>query len=124
MGATASIELAKPADGSDITATNDVTAARSELHRLRKALGHLAIANGFAAVDLEMKDVTTDDENADFNKCIQEIVHIRGALRLSTQQTRRSTRAAVPRVIPPLEMESGPDTDSSFDSDSEKPEGN
>lgn len=97
MGAAASIESQKPTDASDIAESNSVIVARNEVARLRKDLGHFARNAGFAEVVYDVSDlVLEENEKEDFDRCINEIVHIRKALRLSTQNARRRTRQYEP----------------------------
>jgi hypothetical protein len=49
MGAAVTIELNKPADASDIRASNNLLVARNEVIRLRKELGHLASFGNYNA---------------------------------------------------------------------------
>ena len=96
MGAAVGVELAKPVDASDIT-EGDLILARNEIMRLRHALGHLAKAvPGFGSeVVYDASDlVHGDDEKADFDRCVDEVKHIRSALRLSTAGGKRRERAA------------------------------
>jgi hypothetical protein len=94
MGAAASIELKKPADASDIRELNSFSFAKSEVCRLRRDLGHLAKEHNVqTALDEDASDIVFgDNEDEDYERCIREIVHIRGCLRLSTQGARRKTR--------------------------------
>jgi len=93
MGGAVSVELNKPVDASDITESQSVEVAKCEVIRLRAALGHLAKAAGFAEVVYDASDLVHGmDELEDFNRCVAEIVHIRSALRLSTQGSKRKTR--------------------------------
>eukprot|EP01038_Epipyxis_sp_PR26KG_P010656 gene10656-14311_t len=94
MGATASIELQKPPDASDILESNSLEFAKSEIIRLRKELGHLA---GEYKMDNMLLYDASDlvhgmDEKRDFQRCVEEIRHIRSCLRLSTQSSIRRLR--------------------------------
>jgi len=95
MGAAASVEAQKPADASDILSSESLEIARGEVVRLRETLGHLAKKHpGFNTIVLDASDLCKgEDEMDDFRACVAEIVHIRSALRLSTQGARRQTRA-------------------------------
>jgi hypothetical protein len=93
MGAAASIEMQKPTDASDISSTNSLEVARGEVIRLRELLGQYAKDAGFADVIYDASDIVLgDDHQEDFERCIDEIVHIRTALQMSTQRSRRQTR--------------------------------
>jgi len=153
MGAAASIEGQKPADASDILASESLEVARGEVVRLRTSLGHLAKKHpGFDVIVTDASDLCHGDGDQvrptlpssyvlrplccvirptflrhfishpcplprpcpntplnhlpstididlhvpiqeDFKRCVAEVVHIRAALRLSTQSARRQTRA-------------------------------
>mmetsp|Transcript_21469 Transcript_21469/g.31138 ORF Transcript_21469/g.31138 Transcript_21469/m.31138 type:complete len:126 (-) Transcript_21469:117-494(-) len=96
MGAAASIELQKPTDASDISSTQSLDVARGEVCRLRELLGQYAKDAGFSEVVYDASDLVHGyDEVDDFNRCIDEIVHIRTALRMSTQKSRRQTRGQI-----------------------------
>ena len=96
MGAVVGVEILRPVDASDIRETGSLAAARGEIIRLREKLGHLAKQAGFGDVVYDASDlVLGEKESEDFERCIAEIVHIRSALRLSTQSSRRQTRAAL-----------------------------
>ena len=85
-----SVELQRPVDGSDLPTLKE---ARDELLRLRQTLGHLAQDNGFAEVVYDGSDLIKGvDEEADYERCKAEVVHIRACLRLSTQNARRRAR--------------------------------
>ena len=93
MGAAASIESQKPVDASDIQAQG-FEAAKAEIIRLRRALGHLSEQNGFGIVVIDASDIClNENQQEDFERCLKEIIHIRSALRLSTQSSRRRSRA-------------------------------
>lgn len=93
MGAAASIESQKPVDAADIQAMG-FEAAKAEIIRLRRALGHLSEQNGFGIVIMDASDIClNENEQEDFERCLKEIIHIRSALRLSTQSSRRRSRA-------------------------------
>lgn len=101
MGAAASVECERPADASEIRATGSVDVALGEVVRLRKLLGHLAKDAGFAEVVYDGSDlVLGENEMEDFARCVAEVAHIRSALRLATQNSRRRARGtyAVPRM--------------------------
>jgi hypothetical protein len=93
MGATASIELEKPVDASDILASNSLDFAKSEVIRLRRELGHLAAAYGVEILSYDASDIVlgrSDDD--DFHRCVREIAHIRACLQLNTAQAARRGR--------------------------------
>jgi hypothetical protein len=103
MGAAASVESGKPADASDIRSSESLEVARGEIIRLRESLGHLAKNHpSFAekVLILDASDLVLGDvESEDFERCCSEIAHIRAALRLSTQSSKRRERAAVLNVF-------------------------
>jgi hypothetical protein len=93
MGAAVGVELNKPVDGSDILASESLLLARDEIVRLRLLLGHLAKENGFSEVLYDASDLVKGmNEKEDFNRCLEEIIHIRKCLQLSTQTTKRKQR--------------------------------
>jgi len=95
MGAAASVEALRPADGSDLP---DFTQARDELLRLRQLLGHLAKDNGFAEVVYDGSDLIKGvHESEDYERCKAEVLHIRACLRLSTQNAKRVNRKYAPQ---------------------------
>jgi hypothetical protein len=99
MGAAASVEMNKPPDACDISSTNSLQVARDEVIRLRAALGHFARQAGFNDVVYDASDlVLGEDEDRDFQRCVDEIVFIRSALRLSTQKATRSRRAVMTNI--------------------------
>jgi hypothetical protein len=55
MGAAASIEAMKPQDAGDVRATNDLDYAKSEVVRLREALGAQAKAAGIDIICLDAR---------------------------------------------------------------------
>ena len=78
MGAAASFESQRPVDASDIRESNSVDVALGEVVKLRKMLGHLAAANGFAEVVYDGSDLVRGiNEEEDFEKCVKEVAHIR-----------------------------------------------
>ena len=91
MGATVSVELFKPLNGSDVLNLDD---ARSEIIRLRTTLGSYAKQGGFSdELVLDASDlVQGSNEIEDFNRCLQEIIHIRKCLQLHTQHSKRQLR--------------------------------
>ena len=94
MGAAASFEIQKPVDASDIIESDSLDVALGEVVKLRSMLGHLAKENGFAEVVYNGSDLVHGiDEKEDFDRCVKEIAHIRSCLQLSTQNSRRKTRA-------------------------------
>jgi hypothetical protein len=127
MGAAVSIEMEKPVDASDVYCTGSLPTARGEVIRLREKLGHLAKQAGFCDVVYDASDlVLGEKESEDFDRCIAEIVHIRSALKLSTQSSRRQTRTgfsgkySVPTSYDTKYDDDGKSDASSSDSDSEK----
>ena len=93
MGAAASIEMKKPTDASDISSTGSLIVAKNEVIRLRELLGQYAKDAGFTEVIYDASDlVLGEDEQDDFERCVDEIIHIRTALQMSTQKSRRQTR--------------------------------
>lgn len=93
MGATASIELEKPVDASDILATNSLDFAKSEVIRLRRELGHLAASYGVEILSYDASDIVLGrNDDDDFHRCVREIAHIRGCLQLNTAQASRRGR--------------------------------
>lgn len=129
MGAAVTIELQKPVDASDIRASGSLSVARAEITRLRSTLGHLAKnVPGFHEICYDASDLCLgDDEQEDFERCVEGIAHIRRALQLSTNRSRRESRITVnlpvqlPITITPL-IEPGDDlgdSDDSSDSDSQ-----
>lgn len=93
MGATASIEMQKPTDASDISITCSLKIARDEVIRLRELLGQYAKDAGFTEVIYDASDlILNENEEEDFERCIDEIRHIRSALRMSTQKSKRQIR--------------------------------
>lgn len=93
MGAAASIEMKKPTDASDISSTGSLIVAKNEVIRLRELLGQYAKDAGFTEVIYDASDlVLGEDEQDDFERCVDEIIHIRSALQMSTQKSRRQTR--------------------------------
>eukprot|EP00603_Paraphysomonas_imperforata_P009316 CAMPEP_0114414166 /NCGR_PEP_ID=MMETSP0103-20121206/1243_1 /TAXON_ID=37642 ORGANISM="Paraphysomonas imperforata, Strain PA2" /NCGR_SAMPLE_ID=MMETSP0103 /ASSEMBLY_ACC=CAM_ASM_000201 /LENGTH=125 /DNA_ID=CAMNT_0001582289 /DNA_START=137 /DNA_END=514 /DNA_ORIENTATION=+ len=99
MGAAASVEMNKPADASDIASANSLDIARDEVIRLRGALGHFARQAGFNEVVYDASDlVLGEDSDKDFKRCVDEVIFIRSALRLSTQKATRSRRALMTNI--------------------------
>lgn len=124
MGAAASIEGAKPIDASDIQPLSLVD-SKGELIRLRLLLGHLAAQAGIEAVALDASDVVLGiDEAEDHQRCCDAVRHIRAALRLGTQNSKRVARsyAAVsgPSSIFRVELDQVKESSSS-DSDDDDP---
>jgi hypothetical protein len=96
MGAAVTIELTKPADGSDIVATGNLNYAKNEVIRLRNDLGFLAQQYGLQVMPTDADDLIHGDDQADFDRLVAEIVHIRAALRLNTQSSKRRGRYNAP----------------------------
>jgi hypothetical protein len=93
MGATASIELQKPLDASDIEETGSLEYAKNEVIRLRTSLGYLAKEYGMEVVVYDASDIVLGiDDREDFIMCIKEIRHIRKCLKLCTQGSKRRAR--------------------------------
>jgi hypothetical protein len=100
MGAAAGVEINKPTDASDISATGNLEFARGEVMRLRNMLGQYARDAGFSEVIYDASDlVLGENEEEDFERCIDEIIHIRTACRMATQKSRRQTRGHVAPVV-------------------------
>ena len=117
MGATASVEALKPVDASDISASKDLSVARGEVMRLREAVGAFAKGAGFAEVVYDASDlVLGEDESEDFDRCVNEVKHIRAALHLSTQATKRRAR---PNYAPKSFFEFAQDQENDEEGDSE-----
>ena len=96
MGAAAGVEVHKPTDASDIANTGDLTIARGEVMRLRNLLGQYAKDAGFLDVTYDASDlVLGENDEDDFDRCIDEIIHIRTACRMATQKSRRQRRVQV-----------------------------
>lgn len=91
MGGAASVEMVKPLDASDIHATGSLEIAASEVRRLRGDLGHLAKQAGIDIVVYDASDILLGDEG-DFQRCVDEISHIRRLCALNTNTSRRKTR--------------------------------
>ena len=99
MGAAASVEMNKPPDASDIASSNSLDVARDEVIRLRTALGQYARQAGFNEVVYDASDlVLGEDCDRDFKRCVDEVIFIRSALRLSTQKATRSRRALMTNI--------------------------
>ena len=76
--------------------------SKGELIRLRHLLGHLAAQAGFDAVVLDASDVVLgEDESEDHARCCDAVRHIRSALRLSTQSSKRVARSYSAAPDPP-----------------------
>lgn len=122
MGAAVTIELTKPADGSDIIATGDLKYAKNEVIRLRNDLGYLAQQYGLQVMPTDADDLITGNEEEDFNRMVAEICHIRACLRLNTQASKRRTRAYLhddkEAKVDESKCEASDDDDSGSDSDS------
>lgn len=116
MGSGVSVELSKPLDASDVQCTGSVVVARNEVIRLRNALGHLAKQAGFSDVVYDASDLCLfEDEAEDFQRCINEIVHIRHALHLNTQGSRRKARGPYTQTTLEFEVDEDSSEDSSDD---------
>ena len=98
MGAAASVEMAKPADASDISCTN-LEGAKNEVIRLRALLGQYARQAGFNEVVYDASDLVLGEcEIREFQRCVDEVIYIRSALRLSTQKATRNRRAVMTNI--------------------------
>ena len=131
MGAAVGVELAKPIDASDITNNGTLELARSEVVHLRAALGHFAKGAGFADVVYDASDLVLDgdgQEEENFRRCVDEVKHIRSALRLGTAGNKRKERASrnpVPTLFsfaPEIEGEDYGSSSSDSSSDDEPEE--
>ena len=126
MGAAASIEMTKPHDASDISSTN-LEVARGEVIRLRALLGQFARQAGFNEVVYDASDLVLGEcEIREFQRCVDEVIYIRSALRLSTQKATRSRRAVMTNIDEKRweekkddDDDEGKDDDSSTGSDSD-----
>lgn len=117
MGAAASFESQRPVDASDIRESGSVDVALAEVVKLRDMLGHLAKANGFADVVYDGSDLVLGlSEEEDFERCVQEIAHIRSCLRLSTQNSKRQGRQYERPVFEPESEHESESSSSSQDS--------
>lgn len=123
MGAAVTIELTKPADGSDIIATGSLQYAKNEVIRLRNDLGYLAQKYGMQVMPTDADDLIQGNDEEDFKRLVAEICHIRACLRLNTQSSKRRGRynseAAEPRVDESKCAASDGDASSSSGSDSD-----
>ena len=113
MGAAVTVELSKPLDASDIRSTNSLVVAKNEIIRLRENLGHLAKnMPGFSQISYDASDLCLGvNEMEDFERCIKGIEHIRRALQLSTQKSRRQTRFGAAEISAPKPIEKYSDSD-------------
>ncbi len=94
MGAAASVEVTKPLDASDVRATGSLEFARGEVVRLRAELGHLAKLAGIEIIVYDASDIVLGvNQEEDFERCVQELSHIRTLLRLHTQSDKRRARS-------------------------------
>ncbi len=118
MGATASIELQKPSDASDILATDNLDFAKSEVIRLRKDLGHLAEKYGVTILSYDASDIVYGkDDVEDFHRCVREVSHIRQCLLLNTQSSKRRERGRTYQKFTANELENSKDADDDSNSD-------
>ena len=93
MGAAVTIELSKPVDGSDIIEAGSFEFAKQEILRLRSELGYLAQQYGMKVMPEDASDLIFGvDDEADFDRIVGAICHIRSCLRLNTQSSKRRTR--------------------------------
>jgi len=120
MGAAASIEMVKPLDASDIRSTESVEVAVAEVRRLRAELGHLAKQAGIDIVIYDASDLILGD-GQDFNRCIDEISHIRRLCAMNTNSSRRKTRTYnyddKPVFVEPIVDEKDEESDESSSND-------
>ncbi len=111
MGAAVAVEMHKPLDASEIRGSGSLLVAKAEIVRLRGLLGHLAKDYGIDVVVYDASDIVLGkDEDADFERCIKEIVHIRSCLQLNTQNSKRVDRKYSRAKLPVEEMEDEMDT--------------
>lgn len=95
MGAAAAVEVQKPVDASDISATRSsgIEFARSEVIRLRKELGQYASSYGIDLLTVDASDlILGENEDEDFARLVDYIAHIRKCLQLNTQISKRESR--------------------------------
>jgi hypothetical protein len=122
MGAAAAIEREKPVDASDILRTGDLNFAKAEVIRLRRDLGHLAADYGVEILSMDASDlIFGEDSEADFQRCIEYVSHIRKCLQLNTQKSRRQNRRQYHQWQDEeldLKEAEGKDSDSSSDEES------
>ena len=97
MGAAASIEMQKPLDASDVSHTLETS--KNEVIRLRELLGQYARQAGFNEVVYDASDIAPGiDHHEEHERCVEEVIYIRRALRLSTQKATRSRRALMTNI--------------------------
>lgn len=120
MGAAAGVEIQKPTDASDIAETGDLEIAKGEVMRLRDLLGQYARDAGFSEVIYDASDLVLGfDTEEDFERCINEIVHIRTACRMATQKSRRQTRVQVQPMHHDYDEKNCDDDDEDSDNNSD-----
>ena len=100
MGAAVALELSKPVDAMDIIESKSLDHAKNEVIRLRHNLSHLAEKYNMKVMTTDASDLVhgTNDID-DFNRCVDEVKHIRACLQLNTQASKRRHRVNVPMDI-------------------------
>ncbi len=118
MGAAASVEVTKPLDASDVRATGSLEFAKGEVMRLRSELGHLAKMAGIEIIVYDASDIVLGvNEAEDFERCVQELSHIRTLLRLHTQSDKRRARSyQTLKTVHDLDDSKGDDQDRHLES--------
>lgn len=100
MGAAVALELSKPVDAKDITDSGSLEYAKNEVIRLRQNLSHLAEKHGMKIMTNDASDlIHGSNETDDFNRCVDEVKHIRACLQLNTQTSKRRNRVNIPNVV-------------------------
>jgi len=100
MGAAVALELSKPVDATDITESKSLEYAKNEVIRLRQNLSHLAEKYGMKIMANDASDLIHGSNDIDdFNRCVDEVKHIRACLQLNTQTSKRRTRINIPNVV-------------------------
>ena len=100
MGAAVALELSKPVDAKDIIESKSLEYAKNEVIRLRHNLSHLAEKYGMKIMTNDASDlIHGSNEIDDFNRCVDEVKHIRACLQLNTQTSKRRTRVNIPNVV-------------------------
>ncbi len=106
MGAAAAVEMNKPCDASEIRASASLETAKHEIIRLRGLLGHLAKDYGIEAVVYDASDIVLgENDMEDFERCLNEISHIRNCLKLNTQDSKRVDRKYSRSKLPAEDMD-------------------
>lgn len=100
MGAAVALELSKPVDAKDIIDSHSLEYAKNEVIRLRQNLSHLAEKYGMKIMTNDASDlIHGSNEEDDFNRCVDEVKHIRACLKLNTQTSKRRNRVNIPNVV-------------------------